>query len=72
MVTPPTENMSNEVLAAAKIAGVDTVIAIGGTQAIAALTYGAGFIPQVDKIVGPGNAFVAAPRSWRSARSIST
>ena len=59
MVTPPTENMSNEVLAAAKIAGVDTVIAIGGTQAIAALTYGAGFIPQVDKIVGPGNAFVA-------------
>ena len=62
MVTPPTENMSNEVLAAAKIAGVDTVIAIGGTQAIAALTYGAGFIPQVDKIVGPGNAFVAAAK----------
>ena len=59
MVTPPTENMSNEVLAAAKIAGVDKVIAIGGTQAIAALTYGAGFIPQVDKIVGPGNAYVA-------------
>ena len=62
MVTPPTENMSNEVLAAAKIAGVDKVIAIGGTQAIAALTYGAGFIPQVDKIVGPGNAFVAAAK----------
>ena len=38
------------------------VIAIGGTQAIAALTYGAGFIPQVDKIVGPGNAFVAAAK----------
>ena len=54
--------MSNEVLAAAKIAGVDKVIAIGGTQAIAALTYGAGFIPQVDKIVGPGNAFVAAAK----------
>ena len=62
MVTPPTENMSNEVLAAAKIAGVDTVIAIGGTQAIAALTYGAGFIPQVDKIVGPGNIFVATAK----------
>lgn len=62
MVTPPTENMSNEVLAAAKIAGVDTVIACGGVQAIAALTYGAGFIPQVDKIVGPGNAFVAAAK----------
>ncbi len=65
----PTENMSNEVLAAAKIAGVDKVIAIGGTQAIAALTYGAGFIPQVDKIVGPGNAFVAAAKSSRSVRS---
>lgn len=62
MVTPPTENMSNEVLAAAKIAGVDTVIAVGGTQAVAALTYGAGFIPQVDKIVGPGNAYVAAAK----------
>ena len=62
MVTPPTENLSNAVLTAAKIAGVDRVIAIGGTQAIAALTYGAGFIPQVDKIVGPGNAFVAAAK----------
>ncbi|MDO4270114.1 MAG: histidinol dehydrogenase [Eubacteriales bacterium] len=62
MVTPPTENMSKEVLAAAKIAGVDTVVAVGGVQAIAALTYGAGFIPQVDKIVGPGNAYVAAAK----------
>ncbi len=62
MVTPPTENLSCEVLAAAKIAGVDTVIACGGVQAIAALTYGADFIPQVDKIVGPGNAFVAAAK----------
>ena len=62
MVPPPTESLSNEALAAAKIAGVDTVIAIGGVQAIAALTYGAGFIPQVDKIVGPGNAFVAAAK----------
>jgi histidinol dehydrogenase len=62
MVTPPTENLSNPVLAAAKIAGVDQVIAVGGVQAIAALTYGAGFIPQVDKIVGPGNAFVAAAK----------
>ena len=62
MVTPPTENLSIEVLTAAKIAGVDKVIAVGGTQAIAALTYGAGFIPQVDKIVGPGNAFVAAAK----------
>lgn len=62
MVTPPTVNLSGEVMAAAYIAGVDTVIAVGGTQAIAALTYGAGFIPQVDKIVGPGNAYVAAAK----------
>lgn len=62
MVTPPTENLSREVLAAAKIAGIDTVIAVGGVQAIAALTYGAGDIPQVDKIVGPGNAYVAAAK----------
>lgn len=62
MVTPPTENLSDVVLAAAKIAGVDQVIACGGVQAIAALTYGAGFIPAVDKIVGPGNAFVAAAK----------
>ncbi|OUQ25179.1 histidinol dehydrogenase [Flavonifractor sp. An135] len=62
MVTPPTENLSDPVLAAAKIAGVDRVIAVGGAQAVAALTYGAGFIPQVDKLVGPGNAYVAAAK----------
>lgn len=62
IVTPPTENLSVEVLTAARIAGVDTIIAVGGTQAIAALTYGADFIPQVDKIVGPGNAYVAAAK----------
>lgn len=62
MVTPPTENLSDAVLAAAKIAGVDRVIAVGGAQAVAALTYGAGFIPRVDKLVGPGNAYVAAAK----------
>ena len=62
MVTPPTENLNNAVLAAAKIAGVDRVIAVGGAQAVAALTYGAGFIPRVDKLVGPGNAFVATAK----------
>lgn len=62
MVTPPTENLNNAVLAAAKIAGVDRVIGVGGVQAVAALTYGAGFIPRVDKLVGPGNAFVAAAK----------
>jgi histidinol dehydrogenase len=62
MVTPPTSNLNNAVLAAAKIAGVDRVIGVGGTQAVAALTYGAGFIPKVDKLVGPGNAYVAAAK----------
>lgn len=62
MVTPPTENLNDAVLAAAKIAGVDRVIAVGGAQAVAALTYGAGFIPKVDKLVGPGNAYVAAAK----------
>ncbi len=62
MVTPPTENLNDAVLAAAYVAEVDRVIAVGGVQAVAALTYGAGFIPQVDKLVGPGNAFVAAAK----------
>ena len=62
MVTPPTGNLNHAVLAAAKIAGVDRVIAVGGAQAVAALTYGAGFIPRVDKLVGPGNAYVAAAK----------
>ena len=62
MTTPPTENLSDAVLAAAYIAGVDRVFAVGGVQAVAALAYGAGFIPRVDKIVGPGNAYVAAAK----------
>ncbi len=62
MVTPPTDNLNDAVLAAAKIAGVDRVIAVGGAQAVAALTCGAGFIPKVDKLVGPGNAYVAAAK----------
>ena len=66
MVTPPTENLNDAVLAAAKIAGVDRVIAVGGAQAVAALTYGAGFIPRVDKLVGPGNAYVAAAKRMAS------
>ena len=62
MVTPPTQHLSDGVLAAACIAGVDRVIAVGGAQAVAALAYGAGFIPRVDKLVGPGSAFVAAAK----------
>jgi histidinol dehydrogenase len=56
MVSP---NPSPLVLAAAALAGVDRVIGIGGAQAIAALAYGTKSIPRVDKIVGPGNAYVA-------------
>lgn len=61
VVTPPnSEGKVNPViLAAAKIAGVDKIFKVGGAQAIAALAYGTESIPKVDKIVGPGNAFVA-------------
>ena len=61
MVTPPnSEGTVNPViLAAAKVAGVDKIFKVGGAQAIAALAYGTESVPKVDKIVGPGNAFVA-------------
>lgn len=61
MVTPPNcEGKVNPViLAAAKIAGVNKIFKVGGAQAVAALAYGTESIPKVDKIVGPGNAFVA-------------
>ena len=61
MVTPPNKEgkINPVILAAAKIAGVDKIFKVGGAQAIAALAYGTESIPKVDKIVGPGNAFVA-------------
>ena len=61
MVTPPGADgkINPVILAAAKIAGVDMIFKVGGAQAVAALAYGTGSIPKVDKIVGPGNAFVA-------------
>ena len=60
MVVPtPDGEVNGMVLAAAAIAGVDRVFAIGGAQAVAALAYGTATIPAVDKIVGPGNAYVA-------------
>ena len=61
MVTPPSKNgkVNPHILAAARIAGVDRVFKVGGAQAVAALAYGTETVPQVDKIVGPGNAFVA-------------
>ena len=61
MTTPPSKDgkVNPVILAAAKIAGVDRIFKVGGAQAIAALAYGTETIPKVDKIVGPGNAFVA-------------
>ncbi|MFZ1181110.1 MAG: histidinol dehydrogenase [Herbaspirillum sp.] len=63
MVVPTPDGVKNElVLAAAAIAGVDRVFTIGGAQAVGALAYGSDTIAQVDKIVGPGNAYVAAAK----------
>lgn len=61
MVTPPGADgkINPVILAAAQIAGVDKIFKLGGAQAIAALAYGTESVPKVDKIVGPGNAFVA-------------
>ncbi|MBQ2940122.1 MAG: histidinol dehydrogenase [Clostridia bacterium] len=64
MVTPPPKNgeFNADVMAAAYIAGVDRVFLCGGAQAVAALAYGTESIPRVDKIVGPGNIFVATAK----------
>ena len=61
MVTPPDEEgkVSPVILAAARIAGIDRIFKIGGAQAVAALAMGTESVPKVDKIVGPGNAYVA-------------
>lgn len=60
IVTPPkNEGINPAVVYAAKVAGVDDIIMVGGAQAIAALAYGTESVPRVDKIVGPGNIFVA-------------
>jgi histidinol dehydrogenase len=63
MVVPaPTGNISDMVLAAAAIAGADRVFTVGGAHAVAALAYGTETIPRVDKIVGPGNIYVATAK----------
>ena len=64
MVTPPTkEGKANpDILTAAAVAGVDRVFLMGGAQAVAALAYGTEKVPKVDKIVGPGNIFVATAK----------
>jgi histidinol dehydrogenase len=63
MVVPTPDGVKNQlVLAAAYLAGVDRVFTIGGAQAVAALAYGTATIPKVDKVVGPGNAYVASAK----------
>lgn len=64
MVTPPDKDggIPRAILAAAKVAGVDTIIKTGGAQAVAALAYGTQSVPKVDKVVGPGNVFVATAK----------
>ena len=64
MITPPQAEgqLSPYTLCAAKVAGVDEIYTVGGAQAIAALAYGTASIPKVDKVTGPGNAFVAAAK----------
>ncbi|TAJ77131.1 MAG: histidinol dehydrogenase [Gallionellaceae bacterium] len=63
MVVPTPDGVKNQlVLAAAYLSGVDRVFTIGGAQAVAALAYGTATIPRVDKIVGPGNAYVASAK----------
>ena len=61
MVTPPAKDgsVNPDILTAAKVAGVTRIFKVGGAQAVAALAYGTESVPKVDKIVGPGNAFVA-------------
>jgi len=63
MVTPtPKGEMNGPVLAAAALAGVDRIVRVGGAQAIGALAFGTATVPAVDKIVGPGNAYVASAK----------
>ena len=62
MVTPPSDKLNNYVIASAVLCGVDKIYRIGGPQAIFALAYGTETIPAVDKIVGPGNIYVATAK----------
>ena len=66
IVTPPQKDgtINPAIVAAAKLAGVDTIYKVGGAQAIAALAYGTETIAKVDKITGPGNMFVARAKKW--------
>ena len=69
LCTPPNRqgHANAAVLVAAELCGIDTVFKVGGAQAIAALAYGSGSVPKVDKIFGPGNAWVTAAKQQVSA-----
>lgn len=72
MITPPSKmgTLHPNIAAAAKLAGVTEIYKVGGAQGIAALAYGTETIAKVDKIVGPGNIFVAAAKNWFMAKWI--
>ncbi len=74
MVVPTPDGVTNPLVlaAAARLAGVDEVFRVGGAQAVAALAYGTAAIRPVAKIVGPGNAYVAAAKRRVFGRSAST
>ena len=72
MTTPPDAqgNIPQVILAAAKIAGVSAIVKLGGAQAVAALAYGTASVPRVDKIVGPGNIYVATAKQFCFAQGL--
>ena len=72
MTTPPDKdgNVPAVILAAAKLAGVKTIVKAGGAQAVAALAYGTKSVPRVDKVVGPGNIYVATAKQLCYARGL--
>ena len=72
MATPPdmSGNVPDVILAAAKLAGVSTIVKLGGAQAVAALAYGTASVPKVDKVVGPGNIYVATAKQLCFARGL--
>ncbi len=72
MTTPPDRdgNVPDVILAAAKIAGVKTIVKLGGAQAVAALAYGTKTVPRVDKVVGPGNLYVATAKQLCYAQGL--
>jgi histidinol dehydrogenase len=72
MATPPDENgnVPDVILAAAKLSGVSAIVKLGGAQAVAALAYGTRSVPRVDKVVGPGNIYVATAKQLCFARAL--